>query len=189
MLKLVNGLTLYHGSYCEVNNPQLEKCEKRKDFGRGFYLTSSREQAIRFLNTSIAKAVTNGSTKKGQKFGYISTFKVDLKNELLVHIFEDADEGWLHCIAAHRKKHSFSDVENEMSKYDVIIGKIADDATNTTLAAYIAGAFGTMGSKEADEFCIRRLLPNKLKNQYCFKTIKALECLQFMESEKIWLKK
>lgn len=65
----------------------------------------------------------------------------------------------------------------------------ADDATNTTLAAYIAGAFGTMGSKEADEFCIRRLLPNKLKNQYCFKTIKALECLQFMESEKIWLKK
>ena len=46
-----------------------------------------------------------------------------------------------------------------------------------------------MGSKEADEFCIRRLLPNKLKNQYCFKTIKALECLQFMESEKIWLKK
>ena len=189
MLKLVNGLTLYHGSYCEVNKPLLEKCEKSKDFGRGFYLISSKEQAISFLNTSIAKAITNGRINSEQKFGYISTFKVDLKNELLVNIFEDADETWLHCIAAHRKKHSFSDIENEMSKYDIIIGKIADDATNTTLTAYIAGAFGIMGSKDADEFCIKRLLPNKLKDQYCFKTTKALECLQFMESEKIWLKK
>ena len=76
-----------------------------------------------------------------------------------------------------------------MSKYDVIIGKIADDATNATLVAYIAGAFGELGSKEADEFCIRRLLPNKLKNQYCFKTREALECLDFMEGEKVWLNK
>ncbi|WP_278335696.1 DUF3990 domain-containing protein [Roseburia sp. 499] len=45
MLELVNGLILYHGSYCEVKDPQLEKCARRKDFGRGFYLTSSKEQA------------------------------------------------------------------------------------------------------------------------------------------------
>lgn len=32
MQKLVDGLILYHGSYCEVRNPQLEKCAKRKDF-------------------------------------------------------------------------------------------------------------------------------------------------------------
>lgn len=83
----------------------------------------------------------------------------------------------------------FREVENHMAKYDVIIGKIADDATNTTLTAYIAGAFGMMGSKEADEFCIKRLLPDKLKDQYCFKTIEALECLHFVEGEKVWLKK
>lgn len=87
------------------------------------------------------------------------------------------------------KKESFIEVENKMSKYDVIIGKIADDATNATLVAYIAGAFGELGSKEADEFCIRRLLPNKLKDQYCFKTREALECLDFMEGEKVWLNK
>lgn len=32
------------------------------------------------------------------------------------------------------------------------------------LTVYIAGIFGEMGSKEADEFCIRRLLPDKLEN-------------------------
>lgn len=38
-------------------------------------------------------------------------------------------------------------------------------------------------------FVIGRLLPEKLQNQYCFKTVEALECLKFMEAEKIWLKK
>lgn len=189
MLELVNEMTLYHGSYCEVQIPQLEKCARRKDFGRGFYLTSSKEQAISFLNTSIVKASANGSIEKEQDFGYISTFKVIIKRDLNTHIFQNADADWLHCIASHRKKNSFCEIENEMSKYDVIIGKIADDATNTTLTAYIGGAFGKMGSEEADDFCIRQLLPNKLKDQYCFKTEAALECLCFVEGEKIWLKK
>ena len=67
-------------------------------------------------------------------------------------------------------------------------GKIADDATNATLTAYLAGAFGTAGDKEADDFCIKQLLPNKLKDQYCFKTEAAIECLKFVKGEKIWLK-
>ena len=33
MLELKNGLILYHGSYCEVRQPNLSKCAKRKDFG------------------------------------------------------------------------------------------------------------------------------------------------------------
>ena len=48
-------------------------------------------------------------------------------------------------------------------KFDVIAGKIADDATNATLTAYLGEAFGPVGNKEADEFCIKQLLPNKLK--------------------------
>ena len=79
-------------------------------------------------------------------------------------------------------------IEREMAKYDIIAGKIADDATNATLTAYLAGAFGTAGDQEADDFCIKQLLPNKLKDQYCFKTKAAIECLKFVKGEKIWLK-
>lgn len=189
MLEFVDGLFLYHGSYCEVRQPQLEKCAKRKDLGRGFYLTTSREQAISFLKVSIAKAVANGSIEEGQDFGYLSIFELKLQNALRVHVFNEADVEWLHCIAAHRKKHLFSEIEREMSEYDVIVGKIANDATNTTLTAYIGGAFGETGSREADNFCIKQLLPNKLKEQYCFKTAGAIECLHFVKGEKIWLKK
>lgn len=75
----------------------------------------------------------------------------------------------------------FIEVEREMARYDIIAGKIADDATNATLTAYLAGAFGTAGDKEADDFCIRQLLPNKLKDQYCFKTEAAIKCLKFVK--------
>lgn len=189
MLELSNGLLLYHGSYCEVKKPDIERCAKNKDFGQGFYLTSSKEQAVSFLKTSIIKAVADRSILSEQDFGYISIFEVNLIKDIEINIFKDANEEWLHCIAAHRKKHSFNKVEMEMLKYDVIVGKIADDTTNAVLTAYIAGVFGEIGSKEADEFCIKQLLPNRLKNQYCFKTDKSLECIKFIGSEKIWLKR
>ena len=188
MLKLTDGLILHHGSYCEVTEPNLAKCAKRKDFGQGFYLTTSKEQAESFLKTSIAKAIAAGKIEGNQDFGYISTYEIKLLKELEVHVFEEADVNWLHCIAAHRKKKLFVEVEREMARYDVIIGKIADDATNATLTAYLGNVFGTVGDKEADVFCIKQLLPNKLKDQYCFKTENALKCLKFMEGEKIWLK-
>lgn len=188
MHNLLDGLLLYHGSYCEVKEPDLEKCAKRKDFGQGFYLTSSKEQAESFLKTSIVKAIATGKIENNQNYGYISTFEVKLSKELKVQVFEEADVDWLHCVAAHRKKRIFAEGEREMSKYDVIVGKIADDATNTTLTAYLAGAFGTVGDKEADDFCIKQLLPNKLKDQYCFKTENAVKCLRFVEGEKKCLK-
>lgn len=188
MLDLKDGLTLYHGSYCEVREPDLAKCARRKDFGQGFYLTTSKKQAEDFLRTSLAKARAAGKIEVSENNGYISVFEVKLKSELAVHLFDDADVHWLHCIAAHRKRKLFIQVEAEMTKYDVIIGKIADDATNTTLTAYLGGVFGSVGSPEADEFCIKQLLPNKLKDQYCFKTELALSCLRFVESEKICLK-
>ena len=188
VLELKDGFVLYHGSYCEVKEPDLAKCAKRKDFGQGFYLTTSKEQEESFLRTSIAKAIATGTIEEGQKFGYISTFEFKLSENLETHIFENADVDWLHCIAAHRKKKMFIEVEREMAKYDIIAGKIADDATNATLTAYLAGAFGTAGDKVADDFCIRQLLPNKLKDQYCFKTEAAIECLKFVKGEKIWLK-
>ena len=33
VLDFTDGLILYHGSYCEVKKPLLERCARRKDFG------------------------------------------------------------------------------------------------------------------------------------------------------------
>lgn len=88
MLELADGMILYHGSYCKVAKPELEKCAKRKDFGRGFYLTSSKEQAVSFLKTSILKAAASGKIGTDQTWGYVSKFRVDLKKNLTVIFFK-----------------------------------------------------------------------------------------------------
>ncbi len=76
MPEMEDGLILYHGSYCEVSEPDLSKCAKKKDFGQGFYLTTSREQAESFVKTSIVKALASGTLETSQSYGYISVFKL-----------------------------------------------------------------------------------------------------------------
>ena len=42
-------MILYHGSTIRVENPILAKCRSNTDFGRGFYTTTSKEQAEKWL--------------------------------------------------------------------------------------------------------------------------------------------
>ena len=185
MLNLLDGMTLYHGSYCEISCPDLEKCAPYKDFGRGFYLTASYEQARKFIGTSLKKAKSQKLIDENQTYGVISTFKFHAADNLEIKIYEEADSEWLHCIVAHRKKKTFPEVVERLKSYDIVVGKIADDATNVTILAYMAGIYGNIGSKEADDFCISRLLPERLDGQYCFRTMEALSCLTYIGSEKI----
>lgn len=115
MQRLSDGMLLYHGSHMVVDTPDLAKCAARKDFGKGFYLTTSKKQA------------------------------------------ED------------------------------VAGKIADDRTNVTITTYLLGGYGAIGSDSADKACISQLIPERLKDQYCFRTNEAFESISFLESEKIWI--
>lgn len=44
-------MILYHGSNVEVREPRLFQNDRRADFGTGFYLTSSYDQAGRWAQT------------------------------------------------------------------------------------------------------------------------------------------
>ena len=71
MKNLEDGMILYHGSYCVVKNPDLEKCAMYKDFGRGFYLTTSKEQAKSFAKISATKAKAKGLITQSEKYANI----------------------------------------------------------------------------------------------------------------------
>ena len=179
---------LYHGSYCEVQRPELARCARYKDFGQGFYLTTSQEQAKKFSLISLRKAIANGIVDRKQEYGVVSIFRcnaIELQ-KLKVCKFKTADRDWLNCVVAHRKGKSFSSIIDQYSEYDVIVGKIANDATNATITAYMAGVYGPVGSERAIDFCIGMLLPERLKDQCCFRTNRALTCLECMGSLKIW---
>ena len=47
-------MKLYHGSNIEINTPDLTKSKPYKDFGKGFYLSANKEQAIRMAAANPA---------------------------------------------------------------------------------------------------------------------------------------
>ena len=187
MKKLEEGLVLYHGSYCVVENPDLEKCALYKDFGKGFYLTTSKEQAKSFAKISATKAKSKGLISYAEKFAHISFFKVSGIDGLKSFYFETADAKWLHCIVAHRKDGAFKEIKTSMKDYDVVSGKIANDDTNATILAYMGNLYGPMESEQADKMCISLLLPERLQDQFCFRSEKAISTLEFLKSEKVSL--
>ncbi len=187
MKKLEDGIILYHGSYCTVENPDLTKCAMYKDFGQGFYLTTSKEQAKSFAKISATKAKSKGIIPQSEKFAYISFFKFTGSDSLKVFAFETADIEWLHNVVAHRRSGAFPEIKKTMQDYDLISGKIANDDTNATIIAYMDNIFGVMGSRQADKMCISLLLPGRLKDQFCFRSEKAISALEFLKSEKVSL--
>ena len=106
-------------------------------------------------------------------------------DELNEFDFEEANIKWLHYISSNRNSSFFQNEKKEFEKYNVIGGKIANDATATTLNQYVSYGFGVPGSEEADTFAIKKLLPNRLKDQYCFKGEKSLRCLKFIKSIRV----
>lgn len=188
MLTQGEDIILYHGSYCEVQAPDLTKYAAHKDFGRGFYLTTSREQAERFAVISLRKAVANEVVSSQQGYGVVSVFRCAAEGMrgLATCAFEGADAQWLRCVVAHRKARGFAQVIEQYSSYDVISGKNANDATNATITAYMAGVYGAVGSENALRLCVSLLLTERLKDQYCFRTRQALQALHFTESYQVW---
>ena len=189
MIHLEQGMILYHGSFIEVSKPDLSKCSCYKDFGRGFYLTTSKSQAISFAKISTMKAKGSGKIPLTQDYGVVSIFKVRDITKLKQLVYESADKEWLHCIVGHRKKNTFTHLVNSLKELDLISGKIANDSTNATITAYMANTFGEIGSDRADQICVELLLPNRLENQFCFRSKSAINGLAFIGSEKVWMKK
>ena len=181
MLGIADGLELFHGSYIGVSQIDLEKCAPGKDFGRGFYLTSSYEQARQFIRLSVRKQhIESGSNEAG---GFVSRFRLRNPEGLCCMVFEYADADWLHFVAANRRKDLFAGLLESYRPYDVIVGKIANDQTARTLQLYVAGAYGEPGTPGADGLAVNLLLPNRLEDQYCFLTPRAVAHLEFEGSD------
>ena len=182
---LEEGAILFHGSYIAVEKPDIVKCAKNKDFGRGFYLTTDRQQAENFAKIALQKAYQNYLLDAPQDFGVVSAFKYSTADGIKTKVYETADSEWLRCIVAHRKGGKFAPIVKDLLHYDIIGGKIANDNTNATIMLYMSGAYGEVGSKRAEDFCISLLLPERLKDQYCFRSDKALDCLTFMWQRRV----
>ena len=117
--------------------------------------------------------------------GQISVYKFHYDPNILAYFFQEPSIEWLHFVAANRKKDLFPQLLKKYSVIDIIGGKIADDQTARTLQIYISGeGAGEPGTPKADKETIEKLLPNRLKDQFCFRTQDAVEHLEFVRSDR-----
>lgn len=176
---------LYHGSYGVVEQPNLAFCSKGKDFGCGFYLTTSLDQAKNFVKTSIKKAMNRGLVDTNCNHGFVNVYECELDDSLRTFVFENADLTWLHCVAAHRSEGVFPGEVEKWQGYDLICCKIANDKTNTVISAYIDGLYGPVESDWAGEIAIGFLEPENLVDQWCFRSAEALRSLKFVRADRL----
>ena len=92
-------------------------------------------------------------------------------NTLKILHFEKADKNWLEYVSKNRKN---LPIQND--DFDLIIGPVANDKTMPVISLYFSGIYDM-------EETIKRLLVQKLNNQYTFKTKKSLEALKFTEAK------
>ncbi len=163
-------MILYHGSNIEIMEIDLNKCKPYKDFGRGFYLTTLKEQAARMAKNRAA--LYDGSP-------IITVFEVEDEimylSELNTKTFPaNPTVEWARFIVNNRSK-EFNDIEsidcNIDCKYDVVFGPVADDAVAATIRRFL-------GEKLDEEGLRSRLTYKELSNQYSFHTERAIAHLR-----------
>lgn len=149
-------MTVYHGGYQPVENPEIRKSRNTKDFGMGFYCTIIKEQAQRWARRYSTKIV--------------SVYDVNMNSSLKIKEFKDMTEEWLDFIIACRsgKEHD----------YDIVIGAMADDQIYNYISDYMDGVI----TREQFWILAKFKYPT---HQIVFCTDEALKCLHYRGYEEV----
>ena len=155
-------MILFHGTNTDIETIDLSCSLKHKDFGKGFYLTDSRETAIRM------------ATKKARLFGGKATLilyefdEAALHSDLKIKVFpEKATVEWFLFVDANRDREN----QQPIHDYDIIVGPIADDGVVMQITNYRQNIF------TAEQAAIG-LQDKFLDQQYYFGSEKALRYLK-----------
>ena len=118
-------IKLYHTSNVEIPTPDVLHSREHLDFGRGFYLTSLQEQAVKYGQRFL---------RKGED-AFMNIYEIDEELHGFSRIIFDAYDGeWLDYITACRKGQPHA-------IYDIVEGGIADDQVFDTIDLYFSGIY------------------------------------------------
>lgn len=142
------NITAFHGGTEIVDHPLCVIGRDNLDFGRGFYVTDIKSQAVSW---AIATA------KRRMKKAVINVYKLNktaILAEAKCKIFSGYDKEWLSFIVANRRGYNLA------SEYDYIEGGVADDRVIDTVNLFIAGLM-------SEDVALGRLAQHRPNNQIC----------------------
>lgn len=149
---------LYHGSNTEVIYPEIRKSRFTKDFSWVFYCTSNYNQAYKWADKKTGN-------------GFISIYSYVEDSSLNILKFDEMTDEWLDFIGKCRGGFIHS--------YDIVEGPMADDTIWNFVNDFLAGNISRKAFWAYAEF-------KHPMHQISFHTLKALNCLNFERSEKIY---
>jgi hypothetical protein len=154
----------------EIPTPDVDYGRFNLDFGKGFYITTLKEQAEIWSPRRVK------TEKKGSPVVSVYEFETHGLNILS---FDGYTEEWLDFVLSNRAGTAGP------HQYDAIYGNMADDQVAATVNYYIRLlAKGRIG-EEDKQFFLRQLQFSKPTNQYCITTQKGIDALKFRESYKL----
>lgn len=119
-------MIVYHGSNVIVDHPDIEHSFRSLDFGKGFYVTTVREQAEKWARR---KADIYGTNKA---IVTVYSMSEDL-NGLIKKSFEEDLTEWIDFVCRCR------DGQEDYLQYDLIKGKVANDKVFRVVDMYHSG--------------------------------------------------
>ena len=155
-------MQVYHGSYLEIADIDLAKCQSNKDFGKGFYVTKFRAHAESWA-VNIARRYDKNPIVTEFTF-YERAFEEDRYNVLR---FGDYSEAWLDFVILNRDP-AFTVNQHD---YDLIEGPIADDKVQNRINDFLDGII-----TKAD--FLDELKYHEETHQICFCTLNSLQLLK-----------
>lgn len=160
-------MKLYHGSNIVVDNPEITKGKPYKDFGQGFYLSDTIEQA-KEMAQRVVERIGAGQTPVVSTFEFDESVMAD--GSLKVKCFETYTEEWAEFVMRNRDRKT----PQPYHDYDIVYGPIADDGVVRQMRRY------EMGDITLKELMQELQYPPKITFQYFFGSEKALEKLKFL---------
>ncbi len=147
-------MVLYHASNEVVKYPEVRISEYTKDFSWGFYCTVIKEQAVKW--------------EKRRKGKIINFYEYKENSNLKIKKFESMNDEWLDFIVECRN--------GKTHEYDIVEGPMDDDTIWNFLSDFI--------DREIDREQFWSLAKFKYPtHQISFHTLRAIECLKFIDSE------
>lgn len=159
-------MKLYHGGLEIIEKPEIRQPNRRLDYGKGFYLTSSLEQAEHWVKRKLDE---NNLAK-----GYVNIYEYDPTQEVRYKVlhFTSADEKWLDFVMQNRLSDEFE------HDYDLVKGPVANDRVYAAFALYEARLYNK-------QRLIEELRTYKLVDQVLLHTPKSLDIIRFVEYKTI----
>lgn len=139
---------------------ELSKCLPYKDFGKGFYLTTIRRQA---MERAINKCNLEGA---GTPTVLTYLFDENELNKLNIKRFDSTNEDWARFIIENRNRQ-----KSKKHNFDVVIGPVADDGVIASVFLYETHVIDM-------KTLIERLKFAQPNIQYAFCTEKAIALLK-----------